>query len=45
MIETHHNRRVIDAQRIAHQERADAFASFFRALPKIAASLRHRAQN
>ncbi len=43
MIETHHSRRIHDAQKIAHQERADAFASFFRALPKIVSSLRHRA--
>lgn len=44
MIETHHSRRINDAQRIAHQERADAFASLFRAMPRIISALRHRAR-
>lgn len=42
MIETHHNRRINEAQNIAHQERADAFLQLFRAVPKILASLRHQ---
>ncbi|MEM9584528.1 MAG: hypothetical protein AAGA08_15570 [Pseudomonadota bacterium] len=42
MIETHHSARVNTAQRIAHQERGQAFAALFRALPKIVSSIRHR---
>lgn len=42
MIETHHSHRINEAQRIAHKERGAAFASLFRAIPKIVSSLRHR---
>jgi hypothetical protein len=41
MIETHTTRQMHDAQTRAHKERSDAFAAMFRALPKLAGSLRH----
>lgn len=42
MIETRISRRIDNAHLLAHEERGKAFAAFFRAVPKIVSSLRHR---
>jgi len=41
MIEPRINTRIQNALELAHKERAAAFAKLFRALPRLAASLRH----
>ena len=41
MIETHHSRRINEAQQIAHQQRADVFIQMFRAVPTLLSTLRH----
>jgi hypothetical protein len=42
MIESRLNPRVIAAHERAHQERADAFARFFRSIPLLVSTLRMR---
>ncbi|MEM6406863.1 MAG: hypothetical protein AAF700_00455 [Pseudomonadota bacterium] len=42
MFETQLSPRIAAAQRAAHKERSEVFASLFRAVPKIVSSLRHK---
>ena len=43
MTETHHDARINNAQRIAHEERGKALRDMLHALPRIVSSLRQRA--
>lgn len=42
MIETQINARIRHAQELAHKERAEIFTKFFRFVPNVVSSLRHR---
>ncbi len=42
MIETHLNPQANEAQRIAHEARADAFASLLRSFPRMISAIRNQ---